>query len=347
MNKIYLETLGTLKELADSMPHTRTMAIAKIDSLMKLNMSWEKLQLNKSLESHPFHLADKLVQQAIEDLKLWQSLEFCDGKISIDSENSAVMEQNHHKLFQSLWTSFNEKQYLERIKLYDFRLSVNKIDHTLLKDKRVIDMGCGHGNFAHAIINAGAREVVGIDFGESSIEYAIAAREQLKVTEDKIKFKLSSVYEVNEPSESFDFAIQNGVFHHLEDEDKAYKEMYRLLKPNGSAWIYTEGEGSIARDLFHVTVQILSEVPSALVNEHLAHLGFSINKRYHLGDSLKAVYKAISWEQLTGKLSRIGFGNFIRLKGGMSYDLDIIDDDPWAKEKFGEGDIRLLATKMT
>ncbi len=145
---------------------------------------------------------------------------------------------------------------------------------------------------------------------------------------------------------SFDAAIQNGVFHHLEDEDRAYKEMHRLLKPGGIAWIYTEGEDSIARNLFDASVQILEEVPANLVMEHLAHLGLSINKRYHLGDSLKAIYRATSWDNLTNRLNKIGFGEFRRLKGGLAYDLDITDEDPWAKEKFGEADIRLLATKF-
>ena len=31
--------------------------------------------------------------------------------------------------------------------------------------------------------------------------------------------------------------------------------------------------------------------------------------------------------------------------GGMDTDLDILNDDPWAKEKFGEGDIRILMKK--
>ncbi len=347
MDKTYLNSLQHLKDLADSLPRTRTMAIAKIDALIKLNMGWEHLQLDKNLKEHPFLLTERLVNKAIDDLNTWEALSFCDGQVLIGFEDSSEMEKNHKELFQSLWTSYEHSHYLDRIALYDFRLSVNNIGGEVLKGKRVIDMGCGHGNFAHALIRAGAKEVLGVDFGTDSIKYALAARDMLNIGEDIIRFELSSVYQVKEPDQSFDFAVQNGVFHHLENEDMAYREMHRLLKPDGLAWIYTEGEGSIARDLFQVTVQILSDIPSSLVNEHLQHTGFSINKRYHLGDSLKAVYKATSWKRLTEKLSGIGFGNFKRLKGGMPYDLDICEDDPWAKEKFGEGDIRLLATKLS
>lgn len=256
------------------------------------------------------------------------------------------MEEEHQDLFQSLWTQFDADQYRERITRYDDRLRFNRLETGTFEGMRVVDMGCGHGNFDHAILNAGAAEVVGVDYGENSICYAEAARDRLGVPESRLRFILSTVYDVPEASGSFDAAVQNGVFHHLDDEDRAYREMHRLLKPDGIAWVYTEGEGSIARDLFHVSVQILADVPARLVQEHLAHLGFSINKRYHLGDGLKAVYRATSWADMTGRLEAIGFGNFRRLIGGFDTDLDITDADPYAAEKYGEGDIRLLATKL-
>ena len=344
MEKTYIKTLVELKQLADSLPKTRMMALAKINVLITLNMKWEKLQLNKNLDSHPFILTEELAQNAIISLREWEDIQFCDGEFNL-SFNHKNLEEEHHDLFQGLWTEYDKDQYEERIKLYDFRLSINKLDKNFFAGKNVIDMGCGHGNFAHAIINAGANSVLGIDFGEKSIEYAIKMRDHLGVSKNKIDFVLSTVYKVPVIDDSFDFAIQNGVFHHLENEDAAYTEMFRLLKPDGCAWIYTEGEGSIARDLFHYSVEILHDTPSTLVNDHLQHLGFSINKRYHLGDSLKAVYKATSWEKLTEKLKKIGFKKFIRLTGGMDYDLEINEKDKWAKEKFCEGDIRLIAYK--
>lgn len=344
VEKTYLPLLQELKELAASLPNSRTFALAKVAALIRMNMCWEAYQLDKNLNQHPFEITHKLVAQAIKDLESWEKISFCDGNLPID-ETKGDMEAEHHDLFQSLWTKFDAQQYIERIELFNFRLSANGLDQGFFKGKRVIDMGCGHGNFAHAMLNAGAAFVLGVDYGEQSIAYAKAARDRLGVSTEKLVFEVSSVYAVAKDDECFDIAVQNGVFHHLEDEDRAYNEMYRVLKPGGSAWIYTEGEGSIARDLFHISVQILSEVPSALVLEHLLHLGFSINKRYHLGDGLKAVYRASSLENLIARLDKIGFGNYRRLKGGVETDLDISSDDPWSKEKFGEGDIRIVIEK--
>ncbi len=347
MDKTYLPRLQELKKLAESLPRTRFMALARIEALIRMNMGWERLQLDRNLPDHPYKLTHDLVDRAIGDLQAARDIAFCDGELPLDHDpRDQTMEEEHHDLFQTLWVQFNAEQYRERIERYDDRLRFNDLHKGFFDGMRVVDMGCGHGNFDHAILNAGAREVVGIDYGEESIRYAVAARDELGVPAERLKFIQATVYDVPEEGGSFDAAVQNGVFHHTDDEDRAYREMHRLLKPGGVAWIYTEGEGSIARDLFHVSVQILSDVPASLVQGHLKHLGFSINKRYHLGDGLKAVYRATSWQNLTDRLTSIGFGNYKRLIGGFDTDLDVTDADPYAAEKFGEADIRLLATKL-
>ncbi len=346
MEKTYLARLDALKRLAGELPRTRFMALARIEALIRMNMGWEALQLDRNLPDHPFKLTHDLVDRAIASLESARSIAFCDGGLPLDVDpRDQTMEEEHHDLFQSLWVQFDADQYRERIARYDDRLRFNDLHKGVFDGMRVVDMGCGHGNFDHAILNAGAAEVVGVDYGEESIRYAEAARDRLNVPESKLRFIHATVYDVPEESGSFDAAVQNGVFHHLDDEDRAYTEMHRLLKPGGIAWVYTEGEGSIARDLFHVSVQILADVPAALVQAHLAHLGFSINKRYHLGDGLKAVYRATSVDALKARLDAIGFGDYRRLIGGFDTDLDVTGDDPYAAEKFGEGDIRLLARK--
>lgn len=347
MEKTYLERLDVLKERAEALPRTRYMALARIEALLRMNMRWERLQLNKALAEHPWPITHRLVDDAIDDLATAYELRHCDGHLALDEDpREQTMEEEHQTLFQGLWVQFDKAQYDERILRYDERLAHNGMEAGFFDGMRVIDMGCGHGNFAHAMLRAGARSVLGVDYGEESIQYAKAARDALEVDSETLSFKHETVYDVSEPSGSFDFAVQNGVFHHLDDEDRAYREMNRLLKPGGLAWIYSEGSGSVARDLFHVSVQILADVPAALVRAHLAHLGFSIGKRYHLGDGLKAVYRATSWAELTGRLSRLGFGEFKRLAGKFDTDLDVTPDDPYSAAKFGEGDLRILAKKI-
>lgn len=347
MEKTYLERLDVLKERAAALPRTRFMAIARIEALVRMNMRWERLQLDRTLAEHPFPITHRLVDDAIDDLAAAAELAHCDGGLPLEEDpREQTMEEEHHDLFQALWTQFDKAQYDERITRYDDRLAHNALEKGFFDGMRVIDMGCGHGNFGHAMLRAGAEFVLGIDYGEDSIRYATAARDALGVGEERMRFKHETVYDISEPAGGFDFAVQNGVFHHVDDEDRAYREMNRLLKTGGSAWIYSEGTGSVARDLFHVSVQILADVPASLVRAHLAHLGFSIGKRYHLGDGLKAVYRATSWAELTGRLARLGFGDFQRLAGKFDTDLDVTPEDPFSAAKFGEGDLRILAKKV-
>jgi hypothetical protein len=83
------------------------------------------------------------------------------------------------------------------------------------------------------------------------------------------------------------------------------------------------------------------------VLEVLDFLGVETNKRYHLGDGLNATYRHTSWADLVARLEGYGFAEFRRLTGGFptDFDHDVLEADPYGREKFGEGDIRLLARK--
>ena len=258
------------------------------------------------------------------------------------------MEVEHENLFQKLWVNFNESEYQNRIDRFIHRIKINKLE-SIVRGSRIIDFGCGHGNFAHALIECGASFVKGIDFGRDSINYAKDARDRLNVSEEVISFEVASVYDTKEPSGFYDFAIQNGVFHHLENDDLAYKEVHRVLKPSGAFWVYTDGSGAISHDLWDYSRKALEEIPSGFILDFLAEIGVETNKRYHLGDGLNAVYKHTLVEDLTSQLGGIGFKFVRRLVGGYDtdFDHDVIEKDRYGIEKFGSGDIRVLFQKVS
>jgi hypothetical protein len=95
-------------------------------------------------------------------------------------------------------------------------------------------------------------------------------------------------------------------------------------------------------------VHILKDVPHAAILEVLDFLGVETNKRYHLGDGLNAVYRHTSYEDFVARLTHYGFGNVRRLVGGYptDFDHDAIAEDHFGTQKFGSGDIRVLAQKL-
>jgi ubiquinone/menaquinone biosynthesis C-methylase UbiE len=346
--KSYLADLDALKALADALPNTRMMALAKVTALVMLNMRYERLMLDRDLATHPYQLVSGLINDA------QALLAGCREIAGIEARGAAVLrrdaqpvETHHHALFQRLWVMYSPEEYERRIERYARRLAVNGLGSERIGGRRCVDVGCGHGAFAQALLRAGAASVCGIDVGEDAIAYALEARDRLGVPASRLEFRVESAYRIAAPDASFDWAVQNGVFHHLDDEDAAIRELYRVLKPGGWLWYYTDGSGGISYDLWDASVWILRHVPREVILSHLEHLNIDTDKRYHLGDGLQAVYRHTTWDEMTGRLARLGFGSIERLVGGFptDFDHDVIAADRYGREKFGEGDLRLLAQK--
>lgn len=349
MEKIYLADLEALKKEADGIPNTPMMSMAKVLALVLLNMRYENIMVNRDLDQHPYVLVKGFVEDARRFIKMWNEAAFIEkGDAAVLQRAKASMEGGHQSLFQKLWVKFSVEDYKERIDRYSYRLKINGLSDGWLKGFKCIDFGCGHGNFAHALLSGGAAYVYGVDYGKDSVEYAINARDALKVGPAQVDFKVESVYKTSRKDNEFDLAVQNGVFHHLEDEDKAIKEVRRVLKPKGWLWYYTDGSGGISYDLWDASIYTLRNIPQDFVLDTLDKLNLSTGKRYHLGDGLNATYRHTTWKEITSRLSKLGFGNFKRLKGGFptDFDEDVIVSDKYGAEKFGESDLRILTQKI-
>lgn len=111
-----------------------------------------------------------------------------------------------------------------------------KIDHARvfiknqlpnLKDKTILDVGCGHGKDIQIYEGLGAKEVYGIDSSESMIE---EAKKRVKNPE---KLIVGSMDKTPFEDEKFDIIVGRFSIHYLEDLDKTYIELSRILKPLG------------------------------------------------------------------------------------------------------------------
>jgi ubiquinone/menaquinone biosynthesis C-methylase UbiE len=348
MEKTYGKNLNELRELAHQLRNTPMIAKAKVEALAILNLRYEMLMVDRNLPEHPYPLTAALISDTRKFLEQWhQASRFEDPGAATLTRAKAPMEAWHQDLFQQLWVRFSRDEYEDRIERYVHRLRINGLADGVLKGARVIDFGCGHGNFLHACLRVGAASVHGIDYGEGSIEYAKRATQEVGVSPDVADFQVASVYKAPFPDASFDFAIQNGVFHHLDDEAKAYREAFRVLKPGGWFWVYTDGSGAISHELWDASLDILKDIPQAFVLQTLKDLNLETGKRYHLSDGLNAIYRHDTWANLTERLGRLGFGKFRRLTGGFptDFDHDAIAADRFGADKFGEGDLRLLTQK--
>jgi ubiquinone/menaquinone biosynthesis C-methylase UbiE len=315
-----------------------------INRLIYLVLKIEKILFDKRLNKDP----NIIIKKDLDDLynficDINNFSDFSDKQIV--KSKKFVMEKEHQNLFQKLWVNYNLQEFKdERLGRYIKRIKINKISN-LIKDKKIVDFGCGHGNFLMSAMLFNAEKCVGIDYGSNSIKYAQKIKNKL-FPKSNISFLNRSVYNSKLKSEYFDFAIQNGVFHHLNNEAKAYKEVHRVLKTGGYFWVYTDGGGGL-RDFTHDLFQkIMLKFDNSFVQKNIRSIGLSTNKEYHLGDHTSAKYRHTDLAKIKSELKKIGFKYVRQLEGGFNTDFDYpFVKDKYFKEKFGSGDLRLLFKK--
>lgn len=110
-----------------------------------------------------------------------------------------------------------------------------------IKDKRILDLGCGFGDYSRFLYDMGAKQVVGVDASEKMIEMAEANKEGRNTTYYRIPIE-----EINFESNSFDLVISNIAIHYIEDINKLFEKINRILVPKGLFIFSTEHPTSTA-----------------------------------------------------------------------------------------------------
>ncbi len=100
-------------------------------------------------------------------------------------------------------------------------------DH--IRDKTVIDFGCGLGNDAIVMAQHGARKVIGLDIRENVLETARRAAERAGVA-DRCFFATST-------AEKADVIFSIDAFEHFAQPEEILRLMSRLLREDGAALI--------------------------------------------------------------------------------------------------------------
>jgi len=124
-----------------------------------------------------------------------------------------------------------EEELLYRNRLdYIFSEFVDTLD---LENKRILDLGCGQGIWSYYMLSKGAKEVIGIDISEVSINNACKKQEMMRIDAKRMKFILYDGLGIPFKDNSFDVVHSDGVIHHAEDDRMFLKESYRVLREGG------------------------------------------------------------------------------------------------------------------
>lgn len=116
----------------------------------------------------------------------------------------------------------------ERSRIWFNRLK-KVLDFNSLKDKKIIDIGCGPGIISDIFQKSGA-EVYALDISKEEIALT-------KKRNPELHTFVASALKLPFPDKKFNISISNGVLHHTKNCRKGFKEAARVVKKDGEVII--------------------------------------------------------------------------------------------------------------
>ncbi|TDF93789.1 class I SAM-dependent methyltransferase [Paenibacillus piri] len=98
-----------------------------------------------------------------------------------------------------------------------------------LRDKRVLDLGCGFGWHCRYAREQQARSVIGVDLSENMLERARAS-----TNDDAIEYRRLAIEDIDFDAEQFDVVISSLALHYVERFDIVCQKVNRFLVPGGA-----------------------------------------------------------------------------------------------------------------
>ena len=98
-----------------------------------------------------------------------------------------------------------------------------------LRDKKVLDLGCGFGWHCRYAREQGARSVVGVDLSEKMI-----ARARENTNDSAIEYRRLAIEDIDFSAEAFDVVLSSLALHYVERFDIVCRKVHHCLKPEGA-----------------------------------------------------------------------------------------------------------------
>lgn len=116
---------------------------------------------------------------------------------------------------------------------YKKRANQDVVDFLKGKTGRVLDLGCGSGR---NLVRIKGLDWYCVDFSKQMLEYA---KENANKKDMEISVSQSNSWELDFEDDFFDYIVCNAVLHCLtkKQQEKTIKEMKRVLKSNGKAFV--------------------------------------------------------------------------------------------------------------
>ena len=102
----------------------------------------------------------------------------------------------------------------------------------------MLDLGTGPGYLPVEIVKRSSRiRIIGVDLSRRLIRMARENAERTGLS-DRLEFELGNAADLRFGDDTFDMLLSTGMLHSLKQPEKVFKEIFRVLKKGGQAWIY-------------------------------------------------------------------------------------------------------------
>jgi len=184
----------------------------------------------------------------------------CENKVPIRNGIprfvSAEVNNQTAENFGAQWLEFD--QFNEKVHQQQFLDWIHPVTPEFIRDKIILEAGCGNGRHTRLVASWGAKAVIGVDFS-NAVE---AARRN---TEDLPNVQIIQADILSLPFKRvFDYAFSVGVLHHLPDPRLGFLSLAACLRSGGavSAWVYgRENNEWITGFVNPIREQLTSKLP--------------------------------------------------------------------------------------
>lgn len=111
---------------------------------------------------------------------------------------------------------------------------------------KILDLGCGIGFWLIEFAERNYAPIYGADLSQKSLELA---EKRLGIYGKEAELSIANAEELNFPDHYFDHINCQGVVHHTVNPKKAVQEIYRVLKPGGTAVISVYYKNFVLRNM--------------------------------------------------------------------------------------------------
>lgn len=199
-----------------------------------------------------------------------------------DDGTCGTSEIDKEKFTKEYFDEIETNRYSKEPEILEFA------DFTSGKGKKMLEVGVGAGTDFINWVRNGAK-AHGIDLTPQAIEHV---RHRLNLEDlEAEEFKVADCENLPYSDNTFEFVYSWGVIHHTPDTPKAFREIVRVLKPNGEAKIMVYNRKSVLAYLFWIKHALLKGKFSKSIDDVLYEHMESIGTKGYTPDEIKEILK--------------------------------------------------------